>query len=139
MRGVLIRLDQDDKQTLSEIHFYNGLKRLLTVKALELPDRGNKRSISRINAGTYKCKLRWSQKYKWHFILENVEVRFSQLFGIPYLIILDFGENLCAIQLIFLQYLRYLVEGRFVQIPSKNSVKKHQLHISYHRNFGFHF
>lgn len=75
VRAVSIRLHQDDKQTLSEIHFYQGVKRLLTVKCLELPDRGNQRSISRVNAGTYKCVLRWSQKYGWHFILLDVDGR----------------------------------------------------------------
>lgn len=75
VRAILIRLNQDDKQTLSDMHFYQGLNLLITVKALELPDRGNQRSISRIPAGKYLCKLRWSRKYSWHFILEDVEGR----------------------------------------------------------------
>lgn len=75
IKSILIRLQQDAKQTLSEMHFYNGLNHLLTVKALELPDRNNLTSISRIPAGKYVCKLRWSSKYKWHFILEDVEGR----------------------------------------------------------------
>lgn len=75
IKSVLIRLQQDDKQTLSEMHFYQGVNSLLTVKALELPDRNNERSVSRIPAGRYKCKLRWSKKYSWHFILEDVKGR----------------------------------------------------------------
>ncbi len=75
LRAILIRLLQDDQQTLGEMHFYDGIKRLLTVKVLELPDRENQRAISRINAGKYKCVLRWPSKYKWHFILLDVEGR----------------------------------------------------------------
>lgn len=75
IKAFLLRLDQDDKQTLSEMHFYNGTTHLLTVKALELPDRDNQTSISRILANRYKCKLRWSRKYSWHFIVEDVEGR----------------------------------------------------------------
>lgn len=75
IRAISIRLKQDNKQTLSEINFYQGIKHLLTVKCLELPDRGNLRSVSRINAGTYKCVLRWSPKYGWHFILLDVDGR----------------------------------------------------------------
>ena len=75
MKAVSIRLDSDDKQTLSEMHFYDGLKLLLTLKVLELPDRGNARSISRIPAGRYRCILRWSKKYGWHFIVLDVDGR----------------------------------------------------------------
>ena len=76
MKAKLIRLQQDDKQTLSSLLFFNDdVKLLLHVKALELPDRNNKKAISRINAGKYTCKLRFSTKYKWHFIVENVEGR----------------------------------------------------------------
>lgn len=75
MKAVLVRLQKDEKQTLSVLQFFCDLDISLSVKALELADRDNKRSVSRINAGTYTCKLRWSKKYNWHFILENVEGR----------------------------------------------------------------
>lgn len=75
IKAFLLRLDQDDKQTLSEIHFYNGTEHLLTVKALELADRNNQTSISRIKAGCYKCELRWSATYGWHFWVKDVEGR----------------------------------------------------------------
>lgn len=75
LRAILIRLVQDSKQTLSEIHFYDGINRLLTVVALELADRNNATSISRIPAGKYKCILRYSTKYGWHFIVLDVEGR----------------------------------------------------------------
>jgi len=76
MKAFLLRLQEDEKQTLSEIVFYdNDVNRVLEVKALELPNRDNKRSISRVNAGKYICKLRYSEKYKWHYHLQDVEGR----------------------------------------------------------------
>lgn len=75
LKAILIRLLQDDKQTLGEMFFYEGLKQLLAVKVLELPDRGNARRISRVKAGKYKCVLRYSRTYGWHFILLDVDGR----------------------------------------------------------------
>lgn len=76
MKAKLIRLVQEDKQTLSSLLFYDDdVNLLLSKKALELPERNNQRSISRIPAGKYTCKLRYSQKYKWHFHLQDVEGR----------------------------------------------------------------
>lgn len=76
MKAKLIRLVQEEKQTLSSLLFFDDdVNLLLSVKALELPDRNNQRSISRIPAGKYNCKLRYSEKYAWHFILENVPGR----------------------------------------------------------------
>ena len=76
MKAFLLRLQEDEKQTLSEIIFYdNDVNRVLEVKALELPNRDNQRSISRVNAGKYICKLRYSDKYKWHYHLQDVEGR----------------------------------------------------------------
>lgn len=76
MKAKLIRLVQEEKQTLSSLLFFDDdVNLLLSKKALELPDRNNQRSISRIPAGRYTCKLRWSEKYKWHFILESVPNR----------------------------------------------------------------
>lgn len=76
MKAFLLRLQEDEKQTLSEIIFYdNDVNRVLEVKALELPNRDNQRSISRVNAGKYICKLRYSEKYKWHYHLQDVEGR----------------------------------------------------------------
>lgn len=75
IKAFLLRLEKDSKQTLGAMHFYLGLKLLLSVKALELTDRNNQTSISRIPAGRYRCILRWSTKYKWHFIVLDVEGR----------------------------------------------------------------
>ena len=42
---------------------------------LELPDRDNKNSISRIDEGTYKCVKRKSRRFKNHFHVLNVKNR----------------------------------------------------------------
>lgn len=76
MIAVLNRLnDNDHKQTLGHFLLYDGIENRFECKALELPDKGNQRRISRIMAGWYDCDLRWSQKYGWHFIIKNVEGR----------------------------------------------------------------
>jgi hypothetical protein len=72
MKAFLLRLQEDKKQTLSEIIFYDDdVNKVLEVKALELPDRDNANSISRVLADTYTCKLRNSPKYDWHYHLED--------------------------------------------------------------------
>ncbi len=76
MKAKLIRLVQEEKQTLSSLLFFDDdVNLLLSVKALELPDRNNQRSISRIPAGKYKCVRRWSEKFGWHYILKDVPNR----------------------------------------------------------------
>lgn len=76
MKAKLIRLVQETKQTLSSLLFFDDdVNLLLSIKALELPDRNNQRSISRIPSGRYRCKLRFSTKYKWHFHLQDVANR----------------------------------------------------------------
>lgn len=76
MKAKLIRLVQEKVQTLSSMLFFDDdVNLILSVKVLELPDRENKRSISRIPAGKYTCKLRYSEKYKWHFHVQDVEER----------------------------------------------------------------
>jgi len=67
MKATLTRLVHEAKQTLGELNFYQDVNRVFSCKILELPDRANQTSISRIPAGTYTCVLRWSQKYKWHY------------------------------------------------------------------------
>ena len=75
MKATLKRLIHEDKQTLSSLEFYNNEIVVLSVKALELPDRDNQRNISRIPSGTYQCSLRWSEKYDWHYHINNVPNR----------------------------------------------------------------
>lgn len=75
MIATLSRLEEEEKQTLGEVVFINDGEVVLSLKTLELPDRGNARSISRINAGKYLCKRRTSKKYGEHYILLGVEGR----------------------------------------------------------------
>ncbi len=76
MKAKLIRLVQEEKQTLSSLLFFDDdVNLLLSVKALELPDRNNQRSISRIPAGRYTCELRYSDKYGWHYQVKDVKDR----------------------------------------------------------------
>jgi len=75
MKALLNRLVHETKQTLGELNFYQGVSKVFSCKILELPDRKNQTSISRIPAGTYTCILRWSPKYKWHYHVTNVPGR----------------------------------------------------------------
>ncbi len=76
MKAKLIRLVQEEKQTLSDLFFYDDdVNLLLSVKALELPNRGNQKGISRVPAGKYTCVRRWSEKFGWHYILKDVPNR----------------------------------------------------------------
>lgn len=76
MIAVINRLkDNDSKQTLGHFILYDGIKKVFECKSLELPDRDNQRSVSRIKAKIYKVELRWSKKYGWHFHVKDVEGR----------------------------------------------------------------
>lgn len=75
MKAVLNRLAHESEQTLGEMNFYQEVKNVFSCKILELANKDNQRSISRIPAGKYICVLRWSQKYKWHYHVTNVEGR----------------------------------------------------------------
>lgn len=76
MFAVLNRTLESDIQTLGYWYFYDkeGFE-ILKVATLELPDRDNQTSISRIPAGKYKVVKRWSKKYKNHFHVLDVEGR----------------------------------------------------------------
>lgn len=74
-KGIVNRLVYEDMQTLGKFHLYDGLKEVFQCAVLELPNRQNKRSISNVIAGKYKVTKRWSKKYDWHFIIEDVEGR----------------------------------------------------------------
>ncbi|WP_435263447.1 DUF5675 family protein [Tenacibaculum sp. nBUS_03] len=75
MKAILKRQFYEDKQILSSLKFFNGSECLLSVKALELPDRGNQNSISCIPALVYCCELRCSSKYGWHYHVKDVPGR----------------------------------------------------------------
>lgn len=76
MKAKLIRLVQESVQTLSALLFFDDdVKLLFNCKVLELPNRNNANRISRVNAGRYKCVLRYSVTYGWHYHLLDVEGR----------------------------------------------------------------
>tara|TARA_R100000655_G_scaffold40612_3_gene76402 strand:+ start:8236 stop:8649 length:414 start_codon:yes stop_codon:yes gene_type:complete len=74
-KAVLIRLNQDNKQSLGRFYLYNGLDEIFTCSTLELPFKENKRNISCIPTGRYLVNTRTSSKYGDHFILEDVPNR----------------------------------------------------------------
>lgn len=75
MKALLVRLQENDKQTLSRFYLYDGEDQVYKAVALELPDRDNQTNISRIPAGDYTVKKRRSKKYSNHFHVMDVEGR----------------------------------------------------------------
>ena len=75
MRLEILRFPSDVKQTLGIFQVYDGNFKVFEGVTLELPDKDNKRRISRINEGTYKVVKRWSEKYEHHFHVLDVEGR----------------------------------------------------------------
>tara|TARA_R100000654_G_scaffold74646_1_gene109563 strand:+ start:5448 stop:5861 length:414 start_codon:yes stop_codon:yes gene_type:complete len=75
IRAVLIRLNQNRKQTLGRLFIFKGLDIEYECCTLELPDNNNKRNISCIPTGEYNVKPRTSEKYGKHYLVENVENR----------------------------------------------------------------
>lgn len=75
MKLVINRLDHTETQTLGSLLLYNGPLLIFSCYTLELPDKNNERNISRIPAGTYKGKRRWSDKYLNHIHILDVPDR----------------------------------------------------------------
>ena len=75
METRLLRLQQNDTQTLGRFLAFEGLFKIFECVTLELPDRDNQTSISCVKAGKYKCIRRISPKYGETFILVDVEGR----------------------------------------------------------------
>jgi len=79
MKLLIKRISQykdSDKQTIGTGYVFNernGIK--YTFCTLELPWKDNERRISCIPVGEYKVVKRWSQKYKNHFHVLDVENR----------------------------------------------------------------
>lgn len=61
-RGILVAKDDDGNH-------------VLTCVVLELPWRDNTRKVSCIPEGMFVCKRRWTKKFRWHYILEDVPDR----------------------------------------------------------------
>jgi len=75
MKGVINRLVEEKVQTLGRFYLYEGTRQLFDCVILELPYRSNKKNISNICSGVYTCKLRYSEKYDWHYELQDVQGR----------------------------------------------------------------
>lgn len=73
----LKRIEENEKQTLGKLVFGDEELELVT---LELPDKNNRRGISRIPKGKYNVIPRWSQKYGEHYIVQDVPYRSYILF-----------------------------------------------------------
>lgn len=74
-RAVLIRLNQDNKQTLGRLYLFDGLSVIFESTTLELSNYNNSRNVSCIPTGNYNVKSRYSSKYNNHFIIEDVPDR----------------------------------------------------------------
>lgn len=75
VRGILIRLRDDGRETLGSFSVFDGLEKLFECKTCELPWKGNKRNISCIPKGIYHISHRNSEKYGDHLIVEDVKDR----------------------------------------------------------------
>lgn len=76
MEAILQRLQEGKKtQTIGDLSVWSGDSDIFHCYTLELPDKGNQRRISRIPAGEYIVKKRYSKKYKWHFHIQDVPNR----------------------------------------------------------------
>ena len=75
MNAILLRIQSDNKQSLGYFQGFEGVEQVFESKSLELPSNRNQKNISRVLAGCYLCRKRYSDKYKWHYILENVPNR----------------------------------------------------------------
>lgn len=75
-RAIIIRTPSDDKQTLGNfIVTESDGDILFQCKTLELAWKNNKQSISCIPKGLYTVVKRYSDKYKHHYHITNVEGR----------------------------------------------------------------
>jgi len=75
-RLEIVRFSENDKQSLSKFVVFDDWNcELGQGYMLELPDKGNKRNISRIPEGKYKCVKRVSEKYGDHFHVKDVPNR----------------------------------------------------------------
>lgn len=75
MRAILVRLEEDNNQTLGELNVYSGIERLFSCKTLELPYVMNLTGISCIPKGNYTVVPRYSEKYKNHYHILDVHKR----------------------------------------------------------------
>lgn len=76
MRKIEInRISDDGTQTLGELRVIEKGEVIYECKTLELPYKDNSRNISCIPEGEYKVTRRYSEKYKHHFLINEVPNR----------------------------------------------------------------
>lgn len=75
---LLNRFHQDDKGTNGRIIVQSTCVKVCNT--IELPWKNNERRISCIPTGRYKLTKRWSQRFKHHIYINNVEGRSFILF-----------------------------------------------------------
>ena len=75
IKGYLTRLIDDGNQTLGVLTLFDGLDKIFECKTLELPWKDNKTNISCVPKSVYKVLHRTAEKYKKHFILQDVRDR----------------------------------------------------------------
>jgi hypothetical protein len=74
-KGVIIRTEENEKQTLGRLFIFDGLDVVFECCTLELPYLNNTRNISSIPTGRYEVQPRNSAKYGDHFLVKNVNFR----------------------------------------------------------------
>ena len=74
-RAVLIRLNENKKQTLGRLFVFDGLDVDFECCTLELPFKANARDISCIPTGEYKVIPRTSKKFGDHYEVNDVQLR----------------------------------------------------------------
>jgi len=75
LKALLIRQEEDAKQTLGNFILYDGTDQIFSAKTLELPWIDNEQFISCIPPGIYICKRRHSARFGHHFIVCDVKGR----------------------------------------------------------------
>lgn len=76
MKLLLPRVLESDKQTIGTLYLLNDKNHVIdSWHSLELPDLNNKRGVSRIPEGHYKCKKHLSPRFNKCLWLQDVEGR----------------------------------------------------------------
>lgn len=75
MRAVLIRNNENTKQTEGYLLVFNGIRKVFECCVLELADKGNQQNVSRIPAGTYPVIKHRSPKFGPSLWVRNVPGR----------------------------------------------------------------
>ena len=75
VKGVLIRIQSDDSQTLGHLRLFNGTSPIFGCVTLELPNKQNRNQVSRIPQGHYHVKSHTSPSQGLCYSLLDVPSR----------------------------------------------------------------